>query len=226
MVGLAAGVGPGGQGVALSSFGLLLAEGDTEGAGKLLSGLVPAVVDRVIFQADLTATAAGEAAPGLRSELDLLADFESGGHATVWRFSQASLRRGFDAGRRAAEIEAFLERHAVHGVPQALSYLVDDMGRRYGKARVGRAASYVRSGRTFPPGRAPNRQAAVQPRPTAPRPNRGSEQRGTTRGGVRPGQSRVPAGQRRTRRHALRQPPAAPPSGPAGDKPGHRARRR
>ncbi len=145
VVGLAAGVGPGGQAVALSSFGLLLAEGDTEGAGKLLSGLVPAVVDRVIFQADLTATAAGEAAPGLRSELDLLADFESGGHATVWRFSQASLRRGFDAGRRAAEIQAFLERHAVHGVPQALSYLVDDMGRRYGRARVGRAASYVRS---------------------------------------------------------------------------------
>ena len=146
MVGLAAGAGPGGQAVALSSFGLLLAEGDTEGAGKLLSGLVPSVVDRVIFQADLTVTAAGEAAPGLRSELDLLADFESGGHATVWRFSQASLRRGFDAGRGAAEIRAFLERHALHGVPQALSYLVDDMGRRYGKARVGKAASYVRSG--------------------------------------------------------------------------------
>ncbi|HXW79959.1 MAG TPA: helicase-associated domain-containing protein, partial [Acidimicrobiales bacterium] len=124
LLGLAAGVGLGCQTVALSAFGRLLAEGGLDGAGKLLSELVPPAVDRVIFQADLTATAPGEAAPGLRSELDLLANLESGGNATVWRFSQASLRRGFDAGRNAVEIEAFLQRHAVHGVPQALSYLV------------------------------------------------------------------------------------------------------
>ena len=35
--------------------------------------------------------------------------------------------------------------HAPGGVPQALSYLVDDLGRRFGRARVGKASSYVRS---------------------------------------------------------------------------------
>ncbi|MDA8302385.1 MAG: helicase-associated domain-containing protein [Actinomycetota bacterium] len=129
---------------ASSSFGRAIAGGDTEGAKKLLGGLAPAVVDTVILQADLTATATGEPAPGLRSELDLMADVESSGNATVWRFSEASLRRGFDAGRKAEEIQGFLADHAPGGVPQALSYLVDDLGRRYGRARVGKASSYVR----------------------------------------------------------------------------------
>ena len=129
---------------ALSSFGRAIAGGDTEGAKKLLTGLAPAVVDTVILQADLTATATGEPAPGLRSELDLMADVESSGSATVWRFSEATLRRGFDAGRKAEEIQGFLADHAPGGVPQALSYLVDDLGRRYGRARVGTASSYVR----------------------------------------------------------------------------------
>ena len=130
---------------ALSSFGRAIAGGDTEGAKKLLAGLAPAVVDTVILQADFTATATGEPAPVLRSELDLLADVESSGNATVWRFSEASLRRGFEAGRKAADIQEFLAGRAPGGVPQALSYLVDDLGRRYGRARVGKASSYVRS---------------------------------------------------------------------------------
>jgi hypothetical protein len=130
---------------ASSSFGRAIAGGDTEGAKKLLAELAPAVVDTIILQADFTATATGEPVPALRSELDLLADVESSGNATVWRFSEASLRRGFDAGRRAADIQEFLASRAPSGVPQALSYLVDDLGRRYGRVRVGEASSYVRA---------------------------------------------------------------------------------
>jgi hypothetical protein len=143
MVGLAASGDA--SSLALASFGRLLAEGDTQGATKVLAGLVPPVVDAVIFQADLTATAAGEPAPTLRAGLDLLADVESSGHATVWRFSEATLRRAFLSGQSAPEIKEFLEQHSLRGVPQALCYLVDDMGRRYGRARVGKASSYVRS---------------------------------------------------------------------------------
>ena len=31
------------------------------------------------------------------------------------------------------------------GVPQALSYLIDDVGRRYGVLRLGKASTYLRS---------------------------------------------------------------------------------
>ena len=127
------------------------AEADRGGAEKLLARLAPTVVETVILQADLTATAAGEPASALRAELDLLADVESSGQATVWRFSEPSLRRGFDAGRNAGDIHAFLAQRAARDIPQALSYLVDDMARRYGRARSGRrpATCAVRSRRCW-----------------------------------------------------------------------------
>jgi hypothetical protein len=128
----------------LSGFARLLVDGDASGAEKALAGLAPPQVDRVILQADLTATVAGEAAPALRSGLDLLADVESSGHATVWRFSEASLRRAFDAGQKPTEILDFLAGHAARGVPQPLAYLIEDLGRRHGRIRVGPAACYLR----------------------------------------------------------------------------------
>ncbi|MEO6120856.1 MAG: helicase-associated domain-containing protein, partial [Acidimicrobiales bacterium] len=39
---------------------------------------------------------------------------------------------------------AFLEAHASKGVPQPLAYLVSDLGRRFGRVRVGSAGCYVR----------------------------------------------------------------------------------
>ena len=130
---------------ALSGFGRLLVDGDAGGAEKYLGSLVPPMVDEVVLQADFTATVAGHPAPELRAELDLMADVESTGHATVWRISEATVRRAFDAGRDAAQVLGFLRQHAVHGVPQPLSYLVEDIGRRHGRVRTGPAACFVRS---------------------------------------------------------------------------------
>lgn len=129
----------------LTSFGRLVAGGDAPGAGEALAALVPPVVADVIIQADLTATVPGEPAAAVRAELDLLADVESRGHATVWRFSSDSLRRGMEAGRDAAGILAWLGEHAARGVPQPLAYLVEDLDRRFGRARVGAAGCYLRS---------------------------------------------------------------------------------
>ena len=131
-------------GGALSGFGRHLNAGNVEAACEALASLAPPLVDRVILQADFTATAPGEPTPKLRGELDLIADVESAGHATVWRMTEASLRRGFDAGRTSAAILEFLATHAASGVPQPLAYLVEDLGRRYGQLRVGAAESYVR----------------------------------------------------------------------------------
>ncbi|HTX01054.1 MAG TPA: helicase-associated domain-containing protein [Acidimicrobiales bacterium] len=127
-----------------SSFGRLLLAGDAAAAVERLTASAPPVVDEIVVQADMTVIAAGELPFELRAELELLADVESSGAATVFRFSEASLRRGLDAGRSSADILALLERHARRGVPQSLSYLIEDLGRRYGKVRVGAAACYVR----------------------------------------------------------------------------------
>lgn len=130
---------------ALTTAGRRAAAGDLEGAAVALAERAPAVVEHFVLQADLTVVAPGVLPPHVAADLELLADVESRGAATVYRIGEHSLRRAFDAGRSAADIAAFLDAHAVHGVPQALSYLVADVGRRHGRARVGEARCYVRS---------------------------------------------------------------------------------
>ena len=49
----------------------------------------PTPVDHVLLQADLTAVAPGPLEPGLAAELELVADVESAGGATVYRFTEA-----------------------------------------------------------------------------------------------------------------------------------------
>ena len=131
-------------GGALTGAGRRVAGGDVEGAEAALAHLLPAPVREIVVQADLTAVAAGALAPDVAGELEVMADVESRGAATVYRFTEQSLRRAFDEGRSAADIAGFLERHAARGVPQGLSYLVADLGRRHGQLRVGRVATYVR----------------------------------------------------------------------------------
>ncbi len=132
-------------GGALSTAGRALVGGRLDDAAAHLVALAPPVVNEFVIQADFTAVVAGEAAVEVRAGLGLLADVESKGAATVYRFSEDSLRRAFDAGRGAQDILAFLEHHASRGVPQALAYLIGDLGRRFGNVRVGPAASYLRS---------------------------------------------------------------------------------
>jgi hypothetical protein len=130
---------------ALSTAGRALAAGRPEEAAEMLAAHVPPAVSEFVVQADLTAVIPGEPAPAVRAELDLMADVESKGAATVYRFTEQSLRRAFDQGRTAPEILAFLEQRATRGVPQPLTYLVNDLGRRFGNVRVGAVATYVRS---------------------------------------------------------------------------------
>jgi hypothetical protein len=76
--------------------------------------------------------------------LRLLADQESRGGAGVYRFSPVSLRRAFDQGWSAAEVQSWLQRHSTTGLPQALDYLIDDVARRHDSIRIGPAVCYVR----------------------------------------------------------------------------------
>ncbi len=129
---------------ALSGFGRLLLDGAEAEAESALSSLLPDPVDHVLLQADLTAVAPGPLRDDLARSLSMLADIESSGGATVYRFSEGSVRRALDAGRSASECQSFLAGVSRTPVPQPLSYLIDDVARRHGLLRVGSANSYLR----------------------------------------------------------------------------------
>ncbi|MFD3943014.1 helicase-associated domain-containing protein [Streptomyces sp. NPDC058579] len=113
-------------------------------AATLLGPLLPEAVDHVLLQADLTAVAPGPLRRPLADTLSVLADVESKGGATVYRFTPGSVRRALDAGRSASDLHDFLTAHSRTPVPQPLSYLIDDVARRHGHLRIGAASAYVR----------------------------------------------------------------------------------
>ncbi|MGW3134633.1 helicase-associated domain-containing protein [Streptomyces sp. NPDC001139] len=113
-------------------------------AARLLAPLLPEPLDHVLLQADLTAVAPGPLQRPLAAMLGVLADVESKGGATVYRFTPGSVRRALDAGQNAADLHAFLAAHSRTPVPQPLTYLIDDVARRHGHLRVGAASAYVR----------------------------------------------------------------------------------
>ncbi|HET6212123.1 MAG TPA: helicase-associated domain-containing protein [Micromonosporaceae bacterium] len=110
-----------------------------------LDALVPAPVDHVLVQADLTVVVPGPPEPALAAELAVVAEHESAGGATVYRVTPASVRRALDAGYAAADLHALFARRSRTPVPQGLTYLVDDVARRHGGLRVGTAGAYLRS---------------------------------------------------------------------------------
>lgn len=127
---------------ALCAHGRALLEGHDP--APLLAPLLPEPVDHVLLQADLTAVAPGPLRRALADVLAVLADVESKGGATVYRFTPGSVRRALDAGHTAVDLRSFLTEHSRTPVPQPLSYLIDDVARRHGHLRVGAASSYVR----------------------------------------------------------------------------------
>ncbi|MBP2365454.1 helicase-associated domain-containing protein [Pseudonocardia parietis] len=136
---------------ALTTAGRLLldpatrdARNPTEVAAALHAAL-PAPVEEILLQADLTAVAPGRLSADLAHELSVLADVESAGGATVYRFTERSLRRALDTGRTAEGVREFLEARSRTPVPQTLTYLVDDVARRHGRLRGGAVSCFLRS---------------------------------------------------------------------------------
>jgi hypothetical protein len=137
---------------ALSGHGAALVRGAETGpdgigspdADVLLEPLLPQTVDHVLLQADLTAVAPGPLETGLARDLALCAEVESRGGATVYRFTEASVRSALDAGWTAVDVHEFIAQRSRTPVPQPLTYLVDDVARRHGQLRVGLAETYLR----------------------------------------------------------------------------------
>jgi len=140
----AAALGVSGAG-GLPPSGRLVAAGDLPGAAEAIAPQLPQPVEQVLLQADLTAVAPGPLESEVARRLHLLADVESRGGATVYRFSSGSLRRGFDAGWSALEVRDFLTSVSQTPVPQPLEFLVDDVARTFGSVRVGHAEAFLRA---------------------------------------------------------------------------------
>lgn len=109
-----------------------------------LAAVLPAPATSFIAQADLTILVPGPAEGEFLRRLESFADLESPGLASVHRVSEESVRRALDGGASAAELHAFLDEHALGGVPQSITYLIDDVARRHGRLRTGPAAGYLR----------------------------------------------------------------------------------
>ena len=129
-----------GQGV-ISAYGIDFLNGGDSAA--IISDL-PQAVDHILIQSDNTAIAPGPLEHEVAQELALIADVESRGGATVFRFSEGSIRRGLDHGRTGEEITKFLKKTSKTPMPQPLEYLIADVAKKHGKLRVGNTASFIR----------------------------------------------------------------------------------
>lgn len=98
--------------------------------GRSLSIELPSPVSQLLIQGDLTAIAPGPLEPAIAHTVRQIADVESAGHATVFRFSASSVARGFAHGLTSSAIIGFLQQHSSTGIPQPLDYLVKDIARR------------------------------------------------------------------------------------------------
>lgn len=130
---------------ALSALGIHLQTGDTEGLGIECRRLLPSATATARIGADLTAVVTGTPSARLASLLDSVADRETSGTASVWRFGAIGIRRALDAGRRPEDITADLAAVAAGPLPQPLSYLIADTARGHGRVRIAPAACVLHS---------------------------------------------------------------------------------
>ena len=126
---------------ALSTFAAELLEGDDDLG---VNAALPTPIDFITIQSDQTAIAPGPLQHDLAVELSQMADIESRGAATVYRFTESSIRRGLDHGKSSAEIIKSLTKISKTALPQPLEYLIADTARKHGQLRVGAIHCYLR----------------------------------------------------------------------------------
>ena len=231
---------------ALTGPGRALLDEGTAIAAKRMLDAMPDPIDHVLVQADLTVVAPGPLQADLAAEIALVADVESAGSATVYRISEASIRRALDAGRTATELHELFRARSRTPVPQSLSYLIDDIARRHGRLRGGASSSFLRcddealiaevsasavatrlelrriaptvAGQPAPAGRGARRAAGGRVRPG----RRGTRRRGAGPAAARQAHPGPGQGDQKARPAASgqRRPAARPRARPARERPG------
>ena len=119
-----------------STAGVTLLERGADAAAAIMRAAFPAEVDRVYVQHDLSIVAPGPLIPSLDARLRTLADVEGTGLAASFRVSPSSLHRAIAAGETAQSLRDFIDSISLTGLPQPLSYLIDEAAARYGRVRA------------------------------------------------------------------------------------------
>ena len=129
-----------GQG-ALSKFGAQFLGGEDLSS---INEDLPKTVDHILIQSDNTAIAPGPLEHEISQALAMMAEIESRGGATVYRFTESTIRRALDHGKTGDEIKTFLIKTSKTPMPQPLEYLIADVAKKHGKLRVGNTSSFIR----------------------------------------------------------------------------------
>ena len=117
-----------------------------DSAETILDVLLPERSDSMTVQSDMSIIVPGPPTADLFAELELVADRNpKQGNRTVWKLTEASIRRALDAGRESAEIKRRLADRSGRELPQPVEYLINDVNNKHGGPRVGVATTYLRS---------------------------------------------------------------------------------
>ena len=111
-----------------------------------LAADLPAAVDMILVQSDLTAIVPGRPAPELATLLERTSVVESRGGALTVRFTPESVRGALDVGYRAEEITQAIGRYSPAPLPDSLSVLIQDAARHHGAVRVRAVSALLRVG--------------------------------------------------------------------------------
>ena len=111
-----------------------------------LAADLPAAVDMILVQSDLTAIVPGRPAPELATLLERTSVVESRGGALTVRFTPESVRGALDVGYRAEEITQAIGRYSPTPLPDSLSVLIQDAARHHGAVRVRAVSALLRIG--------------------------------------------------------------------------------
>ena len=111
-----------------------------------LAADLPAAVETILVQSDLTAIVPGRPAPELAALLGRTSVVESRGGALTVRFTPESVRGALDVGYRAEEITQAIGRYSPTPLPDSLSVLIQDAARHHGAVRVRAVSALLRVG--------------------------------------------------------------------------------
>ena len=111
-----------------------------------LAADLPAAVEMILVQSDLTAIVPGRPAPELAALLERTSVVESRGGALTVRFTPESVRGALDVGYRAEEITQAIGRYSPTPLPDSLSVLIQDAARHHGAVRVRAVSALLRIG--------------------------------------------------------------------------------
>ena len=111
-----------------------------------LAADLPAAVDMILVQSDLTAIVPGRPAPELAALLERTSVVESRGGALTVRFTPESVRGALDIGYSAEEIIEAIGRYSPAPLPDSLTVLIQDAARHHGTVRVRAVAALLRVG--------------------------------------------------------------------------------